>query len=295
MSWSHLRVACVQMRTGPDMDANVTTAGRLCADAADRGADLVVLPEKWPAFGAPAAIAESAQLLDGPLLQEVASWARRLGVAIVAGSVSERVPGSDRVRNASVALDREGRVVASYSKIHLFDVDVEGRRVRESDSDMPGDEFVLCELCGAPVALTICYDLRFPEMFATYASAGAELFTVPAAFLERTGRDHWEVLLRARAIETQSFVVAAAQWGELPGGYRAYGRSLISDPWGTVLAQAADGEGVIVADLERATLQTMRTELPSLRHRRPDVYARSGRLDSVGATSASLTASRAPD
>ena len=286
MSWNRVRVACVQMRTGPDMDANVETAGRLCAEAADRGADLVVLPEKWPAFGAPAVIAESAQLLDGPLLQEVAGWARRLGVAIVAGSVSERVDGSDRVRNASVALDREGRLVASYGKIHLFDVDVGGRRVRESDSDMPGDEFVLCELCGVPVALTICYDLRFPELFATYASAGAELFTVPAAFLERTGRDHWEVLLRARAIETQAFVVAAAQWGELPGGYPAYGRSLISDPWGRVLAQADEGESVIVADLDRASLQTIRTELPSLRHRRPEVYARASGLEPISVAGA---------
>jgi predicted amidohydrolase len=293
MSWEQLRVACVQMRTGPDMDANVEAAGRHCAEAAARGADLVVLPEKWPAFGAPDVFARCAQPLDGPLVQEIASWARRLGVAIVAGSVSERVSGSDRVRNASVALDREGRLVASYGKIHLFDVDVDGRRVRESDSDMPGDELVLCELCGVPVALTICYDIRFPELFASYASAGAELFTVPAAFLERTGLDHWEVLLRARAIETQSFVVAAAQWGELPGGYRTYGRSLICDPWGTVLAQAADGEGVIVADLQRSALQRIRMELPSLRHRRPEVYASSRGLDPVSTTSARSTAGRA--
>ena len=285
MSWEQLRVACVQMRTGPDMDANVETAGRYCADAAARGADLVVLPEKWPAFGAPDVIAQSAQPHDGPLMREIAGWARRFGIAIVAGSVSERVPGSDRVRNASVALDREGRLVASYGKIHLFDVDVEGHRVRESDSDMPGDELVLCELCGVPVALTICYDVRFPELFATYAAAGAELYTVPAAFLERTGRDHWEVLLRARAIETQAFVAAAAQWGELPGGYRAYGRSLICDPWGTVLAQAADGEGIIVADLQRALLQRTRTELPSLRHRRPEIYSQPGRLERVLAAS----------
>lgn len=272
MSWEQLRVACAQMRTGADLDGNVETAGRLCREAAARGADLVVLPEKWPAFGAPDVIARSAQPLDGPLLEEVASWARRLGIAIVAGSVSERVSASDRVRNASVALDREGRLVASYGKIHLFDVDVDGGRLRESDSDMPGDELVLCELCGVPVALTICYDLRFAELFTTYARAGAELFTVPAAFLERTGRDHWEVLLRARAIEAQAFVVASAQWGELPGGYRAYGRSLICDPWGTVLAQAPDGEGVIVADLQRAALERIRAELPSLRHRRPEVY-----------------------
>jgi predicted amidohydrolase len=180
------------------------------------------------------------------------------------------VPGSDRVRNASVALDREGRLVASYGKIHLFDVDVDRRRLRESDTDMPGDEPVMCELCGVPVALTICYDLRFPELFGSYARAGAELFSVPAAFLERTGRDHWDVLLRARAIETQSFVVAAAQWGE-----------------------AADGEGVIVADLQRAALQRIRMELPSLRHRRPEVYCDSGHLDAVSSTGTSSTAGRA--
>ena len=143
---------------------------------------------------------------------------------------------------------------------------------------MAGDEFALCELCGVPVALTICYDLRFPEMFATYASAGAELFTVPAAFLERTGRDHWEVLLRARAIETQSFVVAAAQWGELPGGYRAHGSSLISDP-GHRARKGRRRRGLIVADLERATLQTIRAGVAIPRHRRPDVYARSDGLE----------------
>ena len=269
-----VRVACVQLRSEADRDANVATAERLCERAAALGAGLVLLPEKWPAFGGRDVLWPAAEELDGPLLNEVGSWARRLGVAIVAGSVSERVPGdAERLRNTSVAFDETGARVAAYRKIHLFDVDVEGRRVRESDTEAPGEEPVLAELAGWQVGLTVCYDLRFPELFRAYALGGAELVTVPAAFLERTGRDHWEVLLRARAIEGQHYVAAAGQWGTLPGGYRSYGRSLICDPWGTVLAQAPDGEGVIAADCERAAIERVRRELPALAHRRPEAYA----------------------
>ena len=172
-------------------------------------------------------------------------------MAIVAGSVAERVEGDERLRNTSVAFDRDGAQVAVYRKIHQFDVDLPSQRVRESDTDAPGHRGRdRRRSASVRVGLTICYDLRFPELYRAYAVAGATVMTVPAAFLERTGRDHWEVLLRARAIENQCFVVAANQYGALPAGLTAYGRSMIIDPWGTVLAQAPDGQGVIVADCD---------------------------------------------
>jgi predicted amidohydrolase len=263
----------VQLRAGRDVPDNVERAERLCREAAARGAELVVLPEKWAAFGGRDVLEPAAEPLDGPIATAVSGWARTLGVAIVAGSLSERAGRDDgRLHNTSLAFDRDGRRVAAYRKIHLFDVDVEGRRVRESDAEAPGDHGVVATLAGTRVGLTVCYDVRFPELFRLYAQAGVELVTVPAAFLERTGRDHWEVLLRARAIEGQTFVAAAAQWGGLAPGYTAYGRSLICDPWGVVLAQAADGESVIVADLSAETLARVRRELPVLTHMRPDAY-----------------------
>jgi predicted amidohydrolase len=277
-----VRVACVQLRAVADVDANLETAERLCERAAGLGAELVVLPEKWPAFGGREELwaaaeeigpAPGAHAAEGPICGAVSSWARRHGMAIVAGSISERVASDvERLRNTSVAFDADGRLVASYRKLHLFDVDVEGNRFRESDTERPGDEPCLVELAGAAVGLTVCYDLRFPELFRAYALAGAEIVTLPAAFLERTGRDHWEPLLRARAIENGIFVAAASQQGTLGGGFRAYGRSLVCDPWGVVLAQAGDGEGVVVADCARATLERVRREVPVLAHRRPAAY-----------------------
>jgi deaminated glutathione amidase len=265
-----VRVACVQMRARRSVEASVSVAERLVRQAAARGAELVVLPEKWARFGTPAELDEAAEPLDGPLARTLGGWARELGLALVAGSVSERVPGDDaRLRNTSPAFDEAGELVAAYRKLHLFDVDVEGRRIRESAAEAPGEHPVLAERVG----LSVCYDVRFCELYRAYALAGAHLVTVPAAFLERTGRDHWEVLLRARAIEQQLFVAAAAQIGTLAGGYVAYGRSLICDPWGVVLAQAGDGEGVIVADCDLAVLDRVRRELPALQHRRPEAYA----------------------
>ena len=244
------RIACIQLRAGSSPDDNLAAAERFIRQAAASGADIALLPERWEAFGSADEIRAAAQPLDGPRLTAVQGWARELGMAIVAGSVAERVAGDERLRNTSVAFDRDGRQVAVYRKIHQFDVDLPGQRVRESDTDAPGTGGVIATLGDVRVGLTICYDLRFPELYRAYAVAGATVLTVPAAFLERTGRDHWEVLLRARAIENQCFVVAANQYGALPAGLTAYGRSMIIDPWGTVLAQAPDGQGVIVADCD---------------------------------------------
>ena len=262
------RIACIQLRAGGSPDDNLAAAEAFVREAAATGADIVLLPERWEAFGSADEIRAAAEALDGPRLTAVAGWARELGVAIIAGSVAERVDGDERLRNTSVAFDRDGSQVAAYRKIHQFDVDLPGQRVRESDTDAPGTEPVIAELDGVRVGLTICYDLRFPELYRAYGIAGATVVTVPAAFLERTGRDHWEVLLRARAIENQCFVVAANQFGSLPAGLTAYGRSMIVEPWGTVLVQAPDGEGVIVAELQRERIESVRRQLPALEHRR---------------------------
>ena len=235
------RIACIQLRAGHSPDDNLASAERLVRQAAASGAEIALLPERWEAFGSADEIRAAAQPVDGPRLAAVQGWARELGMAIVAGSVAERVAGDERLRNTSVAFDRDGRQVGVYRKIHQFDVDLPGQRVRESDTDAPGTGGTIATLGDVQVGLTICYDLRFPELYRAYAVAGATVVTVPAAFLERTGRDHWEVLLRARAIENQCFVVAANQYGALPAGITAYGRSMIVDPWGTVLAQAPDG------------------------------------------------------
>jgi predicted amidohydrolase len=266
------RIACLQLCAGPLPDDNLTAAEALVRAAAAAGADIALLPERWEAFGSAEELRDAAQPLDGPRLTAVQSWARELGIAIVAGSVAERVPGDERLRNTSVAFDRDGSRVAFYRKIHQFDVDLPGQSVRESATDAPGTGGAVAALGDLRVGLTICYDLRFPELYRAYALAGATVMTVPAAFLERTGRDHWEVLLRARAIENQCFVAAANQYGRLPAGITAYGRSMIVDPWGTVLAQAPDGLGVIVADCDHEALARVRRQVPSLAHRRPEAY-----------------------
>ena len=271
------RLSCIQLRVTSSPDDNLANAERLVRQAASLGAEIAVLPERWDVFGLSDELREGAQALDGERLAAVQGWSRELGIAIVAGSIAERIAGDERLRNTSVAFDRDGRQAGVYRKIHQFDVDIEGQRVRESDTDAPGTEGVIAQLAGLEVGLSICYDLRFPELYRAYAIGGATVVTVPAAFLERTGRDHWEVLLRARAIENQCFVLAANQHGRLPAGFTAYGRSLIADPWGTVLAQAADGEHVIVAECDHDALARVRTQLPALAHRRPAAYVVSSR------------------
>jgi predicted amidohydrolase len=194
-------------------------------------------------------------------------------VNLIGGSIAI-LAGGGRVCNVSIAYDRDGARVAAYSKIHLFDVDVGEISYRESDGTAPGSEPVVADLAGVRVGLTVCYDLRFPELYRTLTlDGGATVLTVPSNFTLLTGMAHWEVLLRARAIENQAFVLATGQHG-YPGGQRkpSYGHSMIIDPWGTVLAQAPDGDGVIAADLDMAALADIRERLPALRHRRPDAY-----------------------
>jgi predicted amidohydrolase len=267
-----MRAAAVQLNSTDDYDRNLEVAERLVRAAAADGAELVVLPEKWTVLGSPEAMRSHAEPLDGPALTAAAAWAEELGLHLVAGSIPEQVPGWEKLGNTSVMFGPDGERLATYRKIHMFDVDVEDVSYRESATEQAGDEIAIADAGGIGVGLTICYDLRFPELYRMLAVRGARVITVPAAFTERTGRDHWEVLIRARAIEDQVFVVAAGQVGEAPPHYRSFGRSMIVDPWGVVLAQAPDTEAFVVADLDFAIQNQIRDSLPSLRHRRPDAY-----------------------
>jgi deaminated glutathione amidase len=270
---SVLRAAAVQLTATPDKARNLRTADRLVRRAADDGARLVVLPEKWSLLGRGADLRDGAEPLDGPAVTWARSIARELGIDLVAGSVAERVDGEPKLRNTSLHIGPDGEVRATYRKVHMFDVEVDGTVYRESDHEAPGDEVVLSATAdGVELGLTVCYDLRFPELFRILAVRGARVVTVPAAFTLATTRDHWEVLVRARAIEDQCFVIAANQVGEHVEGLRSGGRSMIVDPWGLVLAQAADAETVITADLDLDAQAAIRTRLPSLANRRPAAY-----------------------
>jgi predicted amidohydrolase len=269
-----MRAAAVQLTATEDTARNLATADRLVREAAALGAQLVVLPEKWTVLGSDAAMDAGAQPLDGPALSWACEVARELEIDLVAGSIVERVEGHDRHGNTSVHVGPDGEVRAVYRKIHLFDVEVGGRVYRESDTDEPGGEIVLSELAGGiGLGMTICYDVRFPELCRILAVRGARVLVVPAAFTLTTTRAHWEPLVRARAIENQCFVVAANQVGKHPGDYESGGRSLIVDPWGEVLAEAGEeGEAVIVADLDLARQDEVRATLPALANRRPEAY-----------------------
>ena len=268
-----MRVAAVQLNSTNDKDRNLETARRLVREAAAAGAELVALPEKWNLLAPPAELEAGAEELDGGVSTEAArGWAREHGIHVLAGSIGERVAGADRLFNTSALIDPSGALIAVYRKIHMFDVEVGGVTYRESEAEQPGDEIVTAAAGAVEVGLSVCYDLRFPELYRILAVRGARLITVPSAFTLATGRDHWEVLLRARAIENQAFVLAPNQVGEAPPHYVSYGRSMIVDPWGVVLAQAADGENVIVADLDLERQAALRESLPSLANRRPEAY-----------------------
>jgi predicted amidohydrolase len=268
-----LRAAAVQLNATPDREANIANADRLVRDAAARGARLVVLPEKWPLLGSGAQLRAGAEPIDGPAMSWARACARELGLELVAGSFTELTADGSR-QNTSLHIGPDGEIRAVYRKIHMFDVTVDGLEYRESEHEDPGDEIVLSRTDdGLELGMTICYDLRFPELYRILTLRGARVLLVPAAFTLATTRDHWEVLLRARAIENQAFVIAANQIGENEPGRFSGGRSMIVDPWGVVLAQASDAVGVIVADLDLSRLQAIRSSLPSLANRRAGAYA----------------------
>lgn len=266
-----MRAAAAQINSTADAARNLEVAERLVRAAASEGAEFVVLPEKWNLLGSAEDLLAGAESLDGPSLTAARGWARELGIHLLAGSITEAT-GEPRAANTSVLIGPDGSDLAAYRKIHMFDVDVGGVAYRESASEQPGEEIVSAPAGDVICGLTICYDLRFPELYRALAVGGARLVTVPAAFTATTGRAHWEVLLRARAIEDQLFVIAAGQTGQAPPHFDSHGHSAIVDPWGRVLAMAGTEEGVITADLDMAELERIRAELPSLANRRPEVY-----------------------
>jgi predicted amidohydrolase len=275
-----VRAAAVQLNSNEDKARNVGIAERLVRQAAAEGAELVVLPEKFNVIGSTEQLTAAAEALDGPTLRWAGDLAGELGLWLVAGSIVERVEGDERLRNTSVVLDPEGSVRAIYRKIHMFDVEVGGITYRESDAEAPGEEIVVAEAGELKLGLAVCYDVRFPELFRIMAVDGAQAFSLPSAFTVPTGRAHWEVLIRARAIENQAFVIAAGQVGRHPPDHESYGHSMIVDPWGTVLAAAAgEPERVVVADIDLAAQEEIRAKLPSLANRQPGAYRR---LEAVG-------------
>jgi deaminated glutathione amidase len=271
-----LRVAGVQLNASESKADNIERAGLLVARAAATGADLIVLPEKWNGIGPSDFLRANAESLDeGETVDAMRSWARDHKVTIVGGSIAERREGRDKLSNTSIVFDPDGEIAALYRKIHMFDVEVGGQVYRESESEEPGDEASrVIDVEGWKLGLTVCYDLRFPELYRILAVEGAEIITVPAAFTLFTGKDHWELLVRARAVENQCYVVAPNQWGGHRDGKASYGRSMIVDPWGVVLAQAPDEDGIVVAELERARMDGIRRALPSLANRQPAAYRR---------------------
>jgi predicted amidohydrolase len=274
-----LRAAAVQLTSNQDKDRNLEAADRLTRAAAADGADLVVLPEKFNLLGSHEDYLRDAETLNGRTIVWARETARELGIDLVAGSITERREGREKLSNTSVHVGPDGELRAVYRKIHMFDVEVGGQVYRESEAEEPGGEIVLSETdAGLPLGLTVCYDLRFPELYRILAVRGARVVTLPAAFTKVTGQAHWEILIRARAIENQAFVVASNQIGLHPEDKESYGGSLIVDPWGEVLARAPDAvdgptdETFIAADLDLERQDDVREKLPSLANRMAEAY-----------------------
>jgi predicted amidohydrolase len=285
-----MRAAAVQLNSTEDTQANLATADRLTRGAAADGAELIVLPEKFNLLGRHDAYRAGAETLDGPTVSWARDTARDLGVDLVAGSFVECREGHERLGNTSVHVGPDGEVRGVYRKIHMFDVTVEGKEYRESASQEAGNEIVTSDAEGARLGLTVCYDLRFPELYRILAIRGARIITIPAAFTKATGQAHWDTLVRARAIENQAFVIAADQIGTSPPDNESFGGSQIVDPWGEILARAEDAstsvgalriddpavrlpqECFIAADLDLSRQDEVRETLPSLANRVPSAY-----------------------
>lgn len=267
-----LRVAALQLSSQEHVSENLQTVDTLVARAARAGAEFVVLPENFAYMGPPATSHRHAERLGdpaAPIQGALRRLAQRDHVAIVAGGFPEISPDPARPFNTSACFSPDGEVLGAYRKIHLFDANLRTHgSLRESDTMTPGSEVVVARVGGFGVGLSICYDVRFPELYRKLVEQGAEILTVPAAFTLYTGKDHWHVLLRARAIEAQCYVVAAAQWGKHSENRATFGHALIADPWGTVIAEASDQVGFALGSVEREFVHEIRTRVPSLSHRR---------------------------
>jgi predicted amidohydrolase len=294
-----IRAAAVQLNSTGDKERNLRIADRLVRAAADDGAELVVLPEKFTVLGSEQQLLDGAEPLDGPAIGWAMEVAREFHLDLVAGSIAERREGNEKLGNTCVHVGPDGEVRAVYRKIHMFDVEVEGVTYSESATEDPGGDIVVSELAGGvPIGLSVCYDLRFPELFRIMALRGALVFALPSAFTKPTGAAHWETLVRARAIENQAFVVAADQTGRHAADKESFGGSMIVDPWGEVLGEAGDGECFVAADLDLERQREVRRRLPSLANRMPGAYrwpepGQSGEQDAARAEATSGAAAKA--
>lgn len=267
MNTKKFSVAAVQMVASDDKAANVREAEHWIREAAKGGARVAALPEVFVWRGVKKQEREAAEPVPGPTSEWLADLARELGIYLLGGSILEAIPGTTKAYNTSLLFNPDGSVLASYRKIHLFDVDLkEGVSTRESETRASGDQVVVAETELCPMGLSICYDLRFPELYRKMMVRGAQLIFVPSAFTAYTGIAHWKPLLRARAIENQAYVVAPAQFGKSPNSFETHGHSMIIDPWGKIVAELAHDAGVIVAEVDLDYLQRVRTELPCLAH-----------------------------
>jgi len=266
-----MRVAAVQMCSTDDLAANLAAAARLVEEAARGGASLVALPENFAYLRREGAPIPCAQPLDGEIVETLRKLARAHALWLLGGSFPEALPGERRVHNTSVLVAPDGALAAVYRKIHLFDVDLRaqgGGCYQESATVAPGAEVIVADTPFGGVGLSVCYDLRFPELYRAQSARGARFLAVPSAFARETGRDHWEILLRARAIENQCFVIAPAQWGQHSADRASHGRALVADPWGVLLGVAPDRPAVVLADCDLEQQQRIRATLPALAHRR---------------------------
>lgn len=264
---SRALAAVVQMTSTADVERNLSVAEDLVEQAAARGATFVALPENFAFLRSEGQPVPEPQAVDGPWVSRMAELARGFELTLLLGSIPERVEGDRRIRNTTVLLGPDGATLALYRKIHLFDIDLPGmEHLKESKAVQPGTEVVVAETALGPLGLSISYDLRFPELYRDLVRRGARTLCIPSAFTERTGKDHWDVLVRARAIENLAWVVAPAQVGEHGGGRASHGHAMIVDPWGVVVAQAQGGEGVAIAELDFERQVRLRRELPALSH-----------------------------
>jgi predicted amidohydrolase len=265
------KIAALQLNSTADVEKNLSRVRALTQEAAADGANVIVVPECFAYLGPEDGKFAIAEPLPGggPILQRMAALARETNSELVLGGFYEATSQPRKVKNACVHLGRDGAVKAVYRKIHLFDVDLpDGTKLQESATVEPGSDVVVTDTALGRVGLSVCYDVRFPELYRRLVDLGATLLVVPAAFTLTTGKDHWHVLLRARAIEAQCYVIAAAQTGLHFGTRRSYGHALISDPWGTVVAECSEGEGYALASIDAGLVESVRATLPSLKHRR---------------------------
>jgi predicted amidohydrolase len=260
-------VAAVQMVASDDKASNLNEAERWIREAAGRSAAVVALPEVFVWRGAKKHERDAAEPIPGPTSDWLAGLARELSIYLLGGSILEAIPGAPKAYNTSLLFGPEGNLLASYRKIHLFDVDLkEGVSTRESATRAPGDQVVVAQTPLCSMGLSVCYDLRFPELYRKMATQGAQLIFAPSAFTAYTGKAHWEPLLRSRAIENQVYVVAPAQFGKSRNSFETHGHTMIIDPWGKIIAELLDGPGVITAEIDLDYLTRIRTELPCLEH-----------------------------